>query len=122
MANILIIDDNQSLRASYTAFLRQAGHTTAEASSVDEALAYVAANTPDIVLLDMLLPRRNGLEFLQQYDVVNTHPNVKVIAFSNLTEPMIEQEARRLGIKMYVKKSAMTPDDLENTIQSVLST
>ncbi|HSX31456.1 MAG TPA: response regulator [Candidatus Saccharimonadales bacterium] len=121
MAHILIIDDNQSLRTGYDAFLQQAGHQTAVASSVDEALAYVAGNTPDIILLDMLLPKKNGLDFLQQYDVKVAHPTVKVVSFSNLTETEIEDRARELGVKMYLKKSSMTPTELETTINSLLA-
>ncbi|HSX05055.1 MAG TPA: response regulator [Candidatus Saccharimonadales bacterium] len=120
MANILIIDDNQSLRTGYATFLQQSGHQAATASSVDEAIAYVATNTPDVILLDMLLPQKNGLDFLQQYDIVTAHPTVRVIAFSNLTEPQIEERAKELGVKLYLKKSAMTPTELESTINSVL--
>jgi len=121
MASVLVIDDNNMLRAAYASFLEQVGYQVATAANVDEALAYLDASTPDVILLDMLLPKRNGLEFLQQYDVVGAHPTVKVIAFSNFTEKQIEEEALRLGVRLYLKKSEVTPDKLETIINSVLT-
>jgi DNA-binding NarL/FixJ family response regulator len=121
MANILIIDDNLSLRTSYSGFLQQLGHQAAAVSSVDEAVAYLATNTPNVILLDMLLPRKNGLDFLQQYDILNAHKDVRVIAFSNLDETRIQDEAIALGVRLYLKKSLVTPTELEAAINEVLA-
>ncbi len=122
MANILIVDDNKALQQQYAIFLQSEGHQIATASSVEEALQYLAANTPNLILLDMLLPKVNGLELLQQYDIREAHKDVKVIAFSNLSEPRIEEEARSLGATMYLTKARMTPEDLVNSIGTVLGT
>ncbi len=122
MANILIVDDNQSLQQSYTSFLEHEGHQITAVSSVAEALTYLATSTPNLILLDMLLPKVNGLELLQQYDILNTHKDVKVIAFSNLSELRIEQEARTLGVNLYMNKSRVTPVELLNAIQKILAT
>jgi CheY-like chemotaxis protein len=121
MANILLVDDNESLRAAYSSFLTQEGHTVATASSVAEALEYLVTNTPDLLLVDMLLPKVNGVELLQQYDILNTHKTVKAIAFSNLTEPMIEQRARDLGVSLYMTKAVATPQELADAITGVLA-
>jgi two-component system NarL family response regulator len=121
MAKVLIVDDNAMLRAAYASFLEQLNHEVATAANVDEALVYTQTNTPDVILLDMLLPKRNGLEFLQEYDVVQAHPTVKVVAFSNFDERQIEDEAVHLGVKRYLKKSDVTPDKLEDILDSVLN-
>lgn len=121
MVAILIVEDNESLRLAYSSFLEQEGYQVTTCSSVDDALAYLAGNTPDIILLDMLLPKKNGLDLLKSYDVINDHPSVKVIAFSNYSERQIEEEAERLGVKVYLTKSLTTPKDLVNRVQSLLS-
>lgn len=121
MAKILLIDDNASLRTAYSTFLTQEGYEVATASSVPEALQYLAANTPDLLLIDMLLPKMNGVELLQQYDIINAHKGVKAIAFSNLAEPMIEQRARDLGVSLYMTKSVATPQELLEGIKGVLA-
>lgn len=121
MAKILIVEDNESLRLAYSSFLEQEGHTVTTASRVKEALDYLEKNTPDLILLDMLMPEVNGLELLQKYDIVNTHKGVKVVAFSNLTEPRIEQEALALGVNLYMTKALTTPKELTEKISSLLT-
>ena len=121
MANILLVDDNESLRTAYSGFITQMGHTVTTVSSVAEALEYLAANTPDLLLIDMLMPKMNGAELLQQYDILNTHPTVKAIAFSNLDEPIIEAKALSLGASLYINKSHTTPQELAEAITGVLA-
>lgn len=117
--NILIVEDSESLRLAYSSFLSQEGHEVFTAQTVDDALAYLAQHTPDVILLDMLLPKKNGLELLQKYDVIKEHSNVKVIAFSNYTEQQIENEAVRLGVRLYLTKSLTTPKELVDTINQL---
>lgn len=121
MANILIVEDNESLRLAYSSFLTQEQHQVVAVASVDEALAHLASNTPDVILLDMLLPKKNGLELLQSYDVITAHPSVKVIAFSNYSEKQIKDEAERLGVKLYLTKALTTPKELVDTINQLLA-
>lgn len=121
MANILLVEDNESLRLAYTSFLEQEHHQVTATSSADAALAYLADHTPDIILLDMLLPKKNGLSLLQEYDVKKDHPDVKVIAFSNYTESQIQEEAIRLGVRLYLTKSSTTPKELVRIINQVLA-
>lgn len=121
MANILVVEDNASLRLAYVGMLQQAGHEVAESIGADEALEYLAKNTPDLLLVDMLMPRKTGLELLQAYDVKNKHPEVKVIAFSNLSETWIEQEARKLGANLFLTKSLTSPEELIQKIDGLLS-
>lgn len=120
MAHILIVEDNESLRLAYSSFLEQENHQVTTAASVDDALAYLAGNTPDVILLDMLLPKKNGLDLLRSYDIVADHSGVKVIALSNYTERQIKEEAERLGVKLYLTKSLTTPKDLVKTISTIL--
>jgi CheY-like chemotaxis protein len=122
MASILIVEDNESLRLAYSSFLTQEKYQVTTTSSVDEALAFLQNNTPDVILLDMLLPKKNGLDLLQAYDVVTAHPQVKVIGFSNYTEKQIKDEAERLGVTLYLTKSLTTPKDLVVTIGQLLGT
>ena len=121
MANILIVEDNESLRLAYSSFLQQEGHQVTTAATVDEGLVWLANNTPEIILLDMLLPKKNGLDLLKEYDVINAHPGVKVIAFSNYSERQIQDEAERLGVKQYLTKALTTPKDLVDIINQILA-
>ena len=121
MANILIVEDNASLSSAYSSFLTQENHIVEVINNVDDALAYLATTTPDLILLDMLLPKKNGLNLLTEYDIVTKHPTVKVIAMSNYTEERIKIEAEKLGVKIYLTKAQLVPTELVNIINGVLS-
>lgn len=121
MASILIVEDNESLRLAYTSFLSQEKYRVMAAANVDEALTYLASNTPEIIVLDMLLPKKNGIELLRAYDVIHKHPDVKVVAFSNYSEAKIQEEAIRLGVRLYLTKALTTPKDLVDTIETLLT-
>jgi CheY-like chemotaxis protein len=120
MANILIVEDNESLQLAYSSFLKEEGHKVTTASRVKEALKYLSKNTPDLILLDMLMPEKPGLDLLKEYDVLHKHPTVKVIAFSNLTEPRIQEEALALGVSSHITKSLTTPKELVDQIDAAL--
>lgn len=121
MAHILIVEDNDSLSLAYSSFLTQEGHDVIAINNVDQALTYLAANTPDIILLDMLLPKKNGLNLLKEYDVLTKHPTVKVIALSNYSENQIKAEAEKLGVQLYLTKALIDPKELVEIIADVLT-
>lgn len=77
MANVLIVDDERSIRSSLSALLKDAGHVVLAAESVDEALRRLEAWSADVVLCDLVMPGRGGLDLLQE--VRSRWPRVQVI-------------------------------------------
>ena len=64
MALILVIDDEQMLRRTLRALLERAGHTVVEAEDGNEGLAQLDVQMPDLVLTDIIMPNRDGVETL----------------------------------------------------------
>lgn len=64
MSTILVVDDEPMVREVLTQYLVTDGFTVVEAGDGDEAVAAVTEHTPDLVLLDLMLPKRNGLDVL----------------------------------------------------------
>lgn len=62
MTRILIVDDDEQLRRSLVRLLERAGHDCATASDGDEVMGAVRDARPDVVLMDLMMPRRSGLE------------------------------------------------------------
>ena len=62
MANILVVDDESIVRRTLRAVLERAGHTVAEAEDGNRCLASVKANLPDLILMDIIMPDREGVE------------------------------------------------------------
>lgn len=119
MAKVLIVEDELPLRMAYDTILKREGHTVERAKDGQEALEKVEKLDPDLILLDLLMPNIDGIEFLKKYDL-KKHPKVRVVVFSNLSHSEQIQEAEALGATKYVVKSSVTPSQLSNLIHEVL--
>ena len=80
LAAILLADDDEVFRAVICRCLRAAGHTVEEAADGKEALKFLAAKTPDIIITDILMPNTDGIELTSA--VKRGHPGVRVLAIS----------------------------------------
>ena len=119
MARILIVEDHPSLQKIYSIAATEAGHTCVVAKDGTEALQRAKEQDPDLILLDLLMPKVNGMEFLKDYDITK-HPNTKVIVFSNMDTPFLRQQLTDMGANLYLTKSEYTPKELMDIIQSAL--
>jgi DNA-binding response OmpR family regulator len=119
MAQILIVEDYPSLQKIYGIAAKDAGHTFLLAKDGTEALKQAIEHTPDLILLDLLMPDVNGVEFLRQYDL-KKHPQTKVIVFSNMDSPVLRAELSELGVTAYLIKSEYTPKELMDVVENTL--
>lgn len=121
MAKILVVEDEPQLRQTYNIIISRQGHKVENAQDGQEALIKAESFQPDLILLDMLLPKMNGLDFLKHYDVKNRHPDVKIIILSNVSMPIDMEEASKLGVIKYMIKSSTSPKQLADIVSQVLS-
>lgn len=120
MANILIVEDDLDLNNAYTFILKKEGHKVASAFNGDEAIETLQSFQPDLILLDLLMPVKSGIEFLKDYDVVHKHQTVKVLIFTNLEHASEIHEAFRLGADQCVIKAWTAPQGLVTVVKDVL--
>lgn len=117
MSLILIIDDDDQLRKSFTKLLIEEGHHVQSAASGEEGLQIVRTALPDVVVLDVRLPGMNGLDtFRAIHAVENKLPVIIMTAFST-TETAIE--ATKMGAFDYVLKPFDIPDMLKTITQAL---
>ena len=119
MALILIVEDYPSLQKIYSEALQMAGHEFMLAKDGAEALQKVAERTPDLILLDLLMPEFNGMEFLKKFDA-KKHPGTKVIIITNMNNPILRAQLSALGASQYLTKSEYTPKELMNIVDNTL--
>jgi DNA-binding response OmpR family regulator len=119
MAKILLVEDDKSLADSYVILLTKEGHEIARAGDGDEALEQAAAFNPDLILLDLLMPKATGLDFLKGY-VKNGQKDAKIVVLTNLSMIQAELEAMKLGADKYVVKSSLSPRELAELIRTEL--
>lgn len=80
MARILVADDEALLRRTLRAMLEKAGHTVEEAKDGNEALARFGVERPDLVLIDIVMPDREGVETIRELRRLDSQ--VPIIAMS----------------------------------------
>ena len=119
MANILIVEDDKDLNQAYQMILKKDGHTVSSATNGEEALKQATANSPQLILLDLLMPIMGGLEFLKRYDL-SKHNDVKVLIFTNMENSPEVNEAYNLGAHRCIVKSWTAPQNLSNVVNEAL--
>jgi predicted CXXCH cytochrome family protein len=118
-AKILVVDDEELIRWSLSEELAAAGYRTLSAENVDEALALVEKETPDLVLTDLRLGRRTGLELLKE--VRRGHSAMPVILMTAFADLSSAVEALREGAADYISKPLQL-GGLKITLERVLET
>lgn len=83
MSNILVVDDDPDIRLLLRYELSPLGHQVAEAGDGEEALALLAAEAPELVLLDLMMPVLDGWEVLRRLDPEHAPPVVVITAFDS---------------------------------------
>jgi CheY-like chemotaxis protein len=80
MANILVLDDVQEITVLLQRILESAGHEVAVACSVKDALDVLSKGPTDLVITDIFMPDRDGLEFIK--DIRARYPSIKILVIS----------------------------------------
>ena len=117
---ILLVEDEKILVEMYREKLSQAGFEVISVFESEEALVLVKKEKPDLVLLDILLPRKNGIFFLEQLRKDPKTASVLVVAFSNYDDPEIKKQAFKLGVKDYLIKTDYAPKEIVQKIKAYL--
>jgi putative nucleotidyltransferase with HDIG domain len=113
MARVLIVDDEQSIRASLGTFAKNAGHAVSLARDAAEALDLLGKDPFDVVVTDIILPRRTGVALLA--DIREAHPDVQVIMITGEPEVGTAAEAVRKGAFDYLSKP-ISREDITKTV------
>ncbi len=120
MANILIVEDEKMLNEAYSTILTKEDHTVQQAYDGEEALDITKTFNPDLILLDLRMPKMDGVSFLREYDLINKHPDVKVVVFSNFDMQKEVDDAYSLGAQRYILKAWASPKDLVQIVEEAL--
>ncbi|MBN1889341.1 MAG: response regulator [Thermoflexales bacterium] len=117
MYRVLVADDCKFIRDRLTKYLSQHGYEVLQAEDGEEAVRACLFKRPDIVLLDIVMPGKSGLEALKDIHTVN--PAIKVIIVSALGHEGILDEALRLGAVNFMLKP-VTPNQVTKAIEHAL--
>ena len=112
---ILVVDDEPDFCEALREFLEEKGFSVMEANSCEEALEAYSQERPDVVLLDVIMPGKDGRETLQELKAFD--PEVSVIMITALHEEDLALEAMADGAFDYITKP-FNPDYLEMALMT----
>lgn len=117
---IVIVEDNYALSDIYKTRLELIGYDIYTAHDGVEALEVIERIKPDLVLLDLMVPRIAGDEILRCMRQSEWGKNIRVFIISNLNEQDAPAGLRDLGIEGYAVKANLTNDDIDNLVDKML--
>lgn len=120
MAKVLLVEDDLQLREIYSARLQAEGHQVVTASDGEEALAVAMRDHPDLIVLDVMMPKISGFDVL---DILRSTPetkNIKVIMMTALSQEADRSRGESLGVNKYLIKSQVTLEDVISAVRQVL--
>lgn len=113
---VLVAEDDKFLSSAYKAKLTKAGFEVTMASDGDEALKALKSYKPDVILLDLIMPNKDGFVVLEEVEQNEELKKIPVIIASNLGQKEDIDKGMALGAKDFVIKSNMSLDDLVSKI------
>lgn len=110
MAKILIIDDDETVHLVYRAYLSKAGHSVESAHDGDEGLSMAALDRPDLVLVDINMPRLSGFEVLKKLKELPVSRDIPVLVITSLKQEHHVKRAASLGAAGFITKPTRMPE------------
>ena len=118
---ILLGEDDKFISRAYVDGLSRAGHEVKAANDGNEVIKALEEFTPDIILLDIIMPEKNGFEVLEEIKANDKTKNIPVIVLSNLGQDTDIEKGKKLGAVDYLIKSNFSIKEVMNKIKSHLS-
>jgi CheY-like chemotaxis protein len=117
---ILLVEDDRFLRRAAEASLRQRGFAVTVAADGEEALAKVRAEIPDLILLDLLMPKLTGIEVLRALRAEEATKGIRVLILSNSSREQDLEAIKELGVTDYLVKANLSLQELGDRVAQLL--
>jgi len=117
---ILVIEDDIALREMLVEKLRKTGYDAHSAEDGVIGLEKMRSLLPDLVLLDILMPRKDGMQVLEEKSIDNTIKDIPVIIISNSGQPVEIDRAKELGAKDFLIKAVFNPSEVLKKVAYIL--
>ena len=118
---ILVVEDDNVLRDVLLQKLIKNGYDAMGAEDGLVAMDKIAEYKPDVILLDILMPKKDGLEVLEDIHRDEEMKKIPVIIISNSGQPVEIERARELGARAFLIKAVFEPSEVLEKVEKVLS-
>jgi len=120
MTKILIAEDEPTLNRALSEFLTEEGFEVLAVFDGEEAVSQAKAKKPDLILLDIILPKKDGYEVLDDLKADEKTKKIPIILLTNLESAENIQKAFDKGAKTYLVKSNYKLEEVVNKIKETL--
>jgi len=118
---VLIVEDDQFLREFYQELLESEGMVVDTAPDGEEAISKIHEGGYDLILLDIMLPKKDGLQILKETKMTPpSNPNGPIVVLTNIGQDAIIKNCFEAGAAGYMIKSALNPDQVLQEIHNYL--
>ena len=117
---ILLIEDERILSEMYKEKFEQEGFEMILSVDAEKGFELAKKERPDLIILDILLPEKDGIFFLEQRMKDPEIASIPVVALSNYDHPEARKKALELGVKEYIIKTDYTPREIVEKIKKYL--
>ena len=107
---VLIVDDAPNIVLSLEFLMKKEGYEVYSVSNGEEAMEAIAAKTPDLILLDVMMPRKDGYEVCQELRTNQDWNNIKIIMLTAKGRDVEREKGLALGADDYVTKPFATQE------------
>lgn len=120
MTTLLIIEDDPLILRMYQQAFVFNKHDTFIANDGEEGLTKAKTEKPDVILLDIMMPKMNGLEVLKKLKADPETKKIPVIMLTNLSDDQDVKAALKLGAVKYITKVDNTPKEVVRQVEQVI--
>ncbi len=120
MAKVLVVEDDALLSKLYHSMLTNAGYTVVNAENGEEGVAMATKEKPDVMILDVMMPKMNGLQVLDALKKDPVTKGIPVIVLTGLKKVNEEKDVIARGAMYYLDKGEFDPKRVADLIKQVL--
>jgi len=117
---ILFVEDEKRLHNILTPLLEKSGYEVFDAYDGEIGLKILDEQKPDLILLDLILPKKDGFDFLESLKEKPEKKDIPVIILTNLEEKYDIEKALSYGIRAYLVKTNYRPTEVVEKIEEIL--
>lgn len=117
---VLLVEDDKFFQKFYASKLKEQGFEVAVASNGNEGLEQAVSVKPAIIILDLIMPEKDGFEFLQAYKQDAKINKIPVLVFSTLGQDEDVKKAIQFGARDFVNKGQFDFDGLKTKIREIV--
>lgn len=117
---IVIVDDDKLFVSSLASMLLERGYEVSVAPNGKMGIELIEEKKPDLILLDVMMPEKNGMEVIEDLDSSKSDNLKKIIVMTSIGGSAYLEEALKYGVTSYIEKNESTPESISNVVENKL--